>query len=67
MADDTPPAPQLEERQRQQASLLRKPSLRAIGYCYHCSDDLPPGLLFCSLDCREDYERAQAARRHNGG
>ena len=55
-----------EERAREQAALLRKPILKAIGFCYNCSDGIGHGMIFCSKDCAEDWQRFQDAKTRNG-
>lgn len=37
------------------------------GSCLYCDDPLPPGRLFCEgVDCRDDFEKLQQAKRRNG-
>lgn len=40
--------------------------LQAKGACYNCDSKLAPENLFCDADCRDDWEREQAAKRRNG-
>ncbi|MDE2254325.1 MAG: DUF2116 family Zn-ribbon domain-containing protein [Betaproteobacteria bacterium] len=56
-----------EQRHRDAALAVRKPSLLACGQCHFCAEPLRAGLLFCDLECRDLFEREQAARRRNGG
>ncbi len=44
----------------------RSPSLVACMACHNCSDDIAEGLLFCSSECRDDFEKRQAAARRVG-
>jgi hypothetical protein len=48
------------------AAALNRPSLPAVGRCHNCDARVPRGAHFCDVDCRVDYERAQAAQRRNG-
>lgn len=36
------------------------------GACLNCQDPIDPALHFCGVECRDDYERIQAAKRRNG-
>ena len=42
----------------------RKPTLAITGRCWFC--DEPVERLFCSIECREDFEAHSAAHRRNG-
>ena len=55
-----------EQRHRDAALAVRKPTLLACGRCYWCAEPLRSGLLFCGLECRDGFEAEQAARRRNG-
>ena len=55
----------MEEKQRKQALEFRRATLKPCGLCYQCSDDIQAG-IFCSADCRIDYEAREAARVRNG-
>ena len=61
--DDTDRATELEERQRAQAEARRKPSLPIIGICYNCDSECHG--VFCSRECRDDYEHREELRRRN--
>ncbi len=47
-----------------------KSRLIPCGRCLWCDADVPGNALFCRADgggsCRDEYERAQAARLRNG-
>lgn len=47
--DDLDRAQILEEKERESALLLRKPSLKPFGYCFNCSDDVPAGMVSVRL------------------
>jgi len=34
--------------------------------CHFCDETLQPEILFCNDDCRDDYEKEEAARARNG-
>ena len=40
--------------------------LEAHGRCHFCDEPLAPGLQFCSIDCRDDYEKELAAKTRAG-
>lgn len=44
----------------------RAPGLHSDGRCHYCDEPVPDGLLFCNTDCRDDYEKHQAALRRAG-
>ncbi len=55
-----------EQRHRDAALAVRKPSLLACGQCHYYAEPLRSGLLFCGLECRDGFEAEQDARRRNG-
>ena len=55
-----------EQRFRDAALSVRKPTLVPCGQCHFCAEPLRSGLLFCGAECRDDHEREQDARRRNG-
>lgn len=38
--------------------------LKTVGRCHYCDEPCP--VLFCDLDCRDEHEAEQRARRRNG-
>jgi len=44
----------------------RHATLPAVGQCYSCAEPVDDGARFCDADCRQDWERAERARRMNG-
>jgi hypothetical protein len=56
-----------EQRHRDAALAVRKPTLIACGQCHYCAEPLRAGLLFCDLECRDGFEFERAARLRNGG
>lgn len=59
-ADDI--ATQLEEMQREASLRYRKPTLSACGKCHNCDEPLAVNILFCDVDCRDDFEKRQKAK-----
>jgi hypothetical protein len=49
------------------AAARRAPELQPDCRCHFCDEPLAVQLLFCNVDCRDDYQREQAARRRSGG
>ncbi|MDN2678480.1 hypothetical protein [Janthinobacterium sp. SUN033] len=43
-----------------------RPALVAQGCCHYCDEPLAPALLFCDADCRDDYDKEQAAKARAG-
>lgn len=48
------------------AAVRRRPGLVAHGACHYCDEPLAPALPFCGPDCRDDYDKEQAARTRAG-
>ena len=48
------------------AAVRRRPGLAAHGCCHYCDEALAPALLFCDVDCRDDYDKEQAAKARAG-
>ena len=44
----------------------RAARLHSDGRCHFCDEPVPDALLFCDTDCRDDFEREEAARRRAG-
>ena len=59
-----------EQRFRDAAMAVRKPTLLPCGRCNYCDEPLHAGELFCRPDgsgsCRDDFEALKAAQRRNG-
>ncbi|MDQ7982231.1 DUF2116 family Zn-ribbon domain-containing protein [Paraburkholderia sp. SARCC-3016] len=36
------------------------------GKCLNCESSIDPAQHFCDAECRDDFERIQAAKRRNG-
>lgn len=43
----------------------RAMDLRATGFCYNCNTVVPYARIFCSAECRDDWDWIQARRRMN--
>ena len=48
------------------AAVRRRPALAPHGCCHYCDEALAPALLFCDVDCRDDYDKEQAAMARAG-
>ena len=48
------------------SAVQRRPGLEAHGCCHYCDEPLAPALLFCGVDCCDDYEKEQAAKIRAG-
>lgn len=48
------------------AAVRRAPDLQPDCRCHFCDEVVAVDLLFCDVDCRDDYEREAAARRRAG-
>jgi len=49
------------------AHVRKTPKLEADGHCHYCDEDVAHEQRFCNMDCRDDYQREQEARRRAGG
>ena len=64
---DEADAADLTQEQALTAALRRRhATLPAVGQCYSCAEPVDDGARFCDADCRQDWERAERARRMNG-
>ena len=66
MTDVSDQATVREEIQREEAMLFRKPTVKACGFCHNCSDKIGTSEIFCSVDCRDDFQRAADSRFRGG-
>jgi hypothetical protein len=66
MADDVDRAEVHEQAFREYARQKQKPVPLATGFCLWCNIEVNRDRCFCDLDCRDDWELAQAARERNG-
>ena len=48
----------LLQRAMQNARVSSAP-LIACGQCHNCDAIIPPGMLFCDIDCRDDHSKRQ--------
>jgi len=48
------------------AAVRRAPELLPDCRCHFCDEMIAVNLLFCDVDCRDDYEREQDAIRRAG-
>ena len=66
MSDEIDIASVQEEAYRAAALNRRHASLPSVGQCYACSEPVEGRLRFCDTDCRDDWEKDEAARRRGG-
>lgn len=48
------------------ADVRARSPLSPKGACHFCDQDLAGAARFCDADCRDDFEKEQAARRRAG-
>lgn len=67
MADEIDAMIEREGFLLEQQLKVRKPVLAAKGTCHNCDEPLPERVLFCDVDCRDDYKLREHRRlgRHN--
>lgn len=46
------------QNQKQRAEQARR-VLHPTGECLFCEEPLPPGLRWCGVECRDDWEKMQ--------
>lgn len=59
IAGDVTDAQMAESLRHQKAS--RKPALKPCSWCYNCTESIGSGELFCSLECRADWQQRKDA------
>lgn len=42
------------------------PTLRPRGRCHFCDEQVEPTLLFCDMDCRDDFGNEEEAMKRMG-
>ncbi|AMP04706.1 hypothetical protein [Collimonas pratensis] len=52
--------------QNAMAHARKQPMLESDGRCHFCDEAIANALLFCNVDCRNDYDKEQAALRRTG-
>lgn len=58
-------ATQQEELARAESLLTRMPTLAVTGKCHNC--EIRTDGLFCSIECRDDWQKRDDGRRRVGG
>ena len=48
------------------AHACKIPTLHGDGRCHFCDEVVAHELVFCDKDCRDDFEKEQAARQRAG-
>lgn len=67
MMDEADRAERQEQIARDHALEFRASVPAPTGFCFNCGIELDKKTqCFCDLDCRDDFEVAQAARLRNG-
>lgn len=64
--DDADHAEIREQIKRDEALAFRYPVPLPTGACHWCSELLGHGEIFCCIECRDDWQRTQDAKRRNG-
>lgn len=65
--DEADAADLTQQQNLTRALRMRHATLPAVGTCYSCGERVEDGRRFCDRDCLDDFERAERARRMNGG
>lgn len=69
-ADLSDRATALEEAEREflvlAARNAAKDTLKPVGTCYYCGEDVRAPRLFCDGECADGYKQLQASMRRNG-
>lgn len=63
-------ASEQEERERVLAiqkakDTYYKNKLKSIGVCHNCEDEVGKDVLFCEVECQEDYEFRESRQKAN--
>jgi len=67
MADEIDQAQEQIEQQLHFAFMTRqRDNLRPIGACWFCHEELTETMLFCSSDCRDDWDKRKRAKERAG-
>lgn len=67
MADEADMAQhQIEQSLALAFKAREREKIRPIGRCWYCYDKLTDLVLFCSADCRDDWDREQKAKARSG-
>jgi hypothetical protein len=66
MSDEADLAAHAEELHLAAALRVRQAVVEATGFCAHCNDAAPGKAVFCSPDCRVDFEWVQNLKRLSG-
>lgn len=48
------------------AAARKAPELQADCHCHFCDEVVAVSLLFCNVDCRDDFDLIEAARKRMG-
>lgn len=64
--DQLDSAQQIEELNLRCCISHKKPTLSPVGHCYYCDETVRSGVLFCSSECREDWEKERRIKQIAG-
>lgn len=72
LADDIDAASAIEEAERERLisgirRAAQEPSLKPLGMCYYCGEEVPTPQIFCDHECADGYQHLLRARRLNVG
>lgn len=48
------------------AAVRGRPALVVRGCCHYCDELLAPALVFCGVECRDDYDKELSAKQRAG-
>ena len=48
------------------AAVRGRPTLVAQGCCHYCEEPVAPALVFCGVECRDDYDKELSAKARAG-
>jgi hypothetical protein len=48
------------------AAVRGRPALVAQGSCHYCEEPVAPALVFCGVECRDDYDKELSAKARAG-
>lgn len=66
MADEIDRANEMAELNLAASLSVRRSSLSPCGHCYYCDEPVRVGVLFCTADCRDDWQAEDKIRRIQG-
>jgi hypothetical protein len=55
-----------QDVQNARAYVGKQTMLASDGYCHFCDEQIAHGMLFCNVDCRDDYDKEQISLKRAG-